>query len=54
MYKLYTSPQGHPNPMVHRLSDRPIAAFGMGRGHRLLQSDRDFDPIMEYLGLQIV
>ena len=31
-----------------------IATFCIERGHLLLHSDRDFDPIAEHLGLEIV
>ena len=34
--------------------DVMIASFCLQNGHRLLHSDRDFDPMQEHLGLQVV
>ena len=39
---------------VRKTIDMLIATFCMERGHLLLHSDRDFDPIAEHLGLEIV
>ena len=39
---------------VRKTIDMLIATFCMERGHLLLHSDRDFDPIAEHLGLDIV
>ncbi len=36
---------------VRKTIDMLIATFCMENGHRLLHSDRDFDPIEEHLGL---
>lgn len=34
--------------------DVMIASFGIHNDHRLLHSDRDFDPIQKHLGLRVV
>ena len=39
---------------VRKTIDMLIATFCMERGHLLLHSDRDFDPIAEHLGLETV
>jgi predicted nucleic acid-binding protein len=31
-----------------------IATFCLARGHRLLHNDRDFDPFVSHLGLQVI
>ena len=37
---------------VRKTIDMLIATFCMEKGHLLLHSDRDFDPIVEHLGLE--
>ena len=39
---------------VRKTIDMLIATFCMEKGHLLLHSDRDFDPISEHLGLETV
>lgn len=39
---------------VRKTIDMLIATFCMEKGHLLLHSDRDFDPIEEHLGLETV
>ena len=39
---------------VHKTIDMLIATFCMENGHRLLHSDRDFDPIEGHLNLQTI
>ena len=39
---------------VRKTIDMLIATFCMEKGHSLLHSDRDFDPIEEHLGLETV
>lgn len=39
---------------VHKLADLIIGTFCIERGHRLLHSDRDFEPMERFLGLQTV
>lgn len=37
---------------IHKLADLIIGTFCIERGHALLHSDRDFEPMERYLGLQ--
>ena len=39
---------------IHKLADLIIGTFCIERGHQLLHSDRDFEPMERYLGLQTV
>jgi predicted nucleic acid-binding protein len=39
---------------VRRTIGLLIGAFCIERGHALLRNDRDFDPMADHLGLQVV
>lgn len=39
---------------VRNTIDMLIATFCMEKGHQLLHTDRDFDPISEHLGLEVL
>jgi predicted nucleic acid-binding protein len=38
---------------IRKLPDLIIGSFCMDRGYRLMHRDRDFDPMVEHLGLQL-
>ena len=49
-----TAPCGLPAVTVRKTPDLIIGTYCIEHGHPLLHADRDFEPMREHLGLQVV